>query len=116
MKTSAAIIASTLSLSQAMLHFGKCPTPQVVTTMDRAAFAGNWYEIQKDLMFPYTMTAECLTHEYKLQSDSDLRFRFRGWSAMMFFTYQSAFGELQNCGTSDAWSCEATMDGFDSRS
>ena len=116
MKTSAAIIASTLSLSQAMLHFGKCPTPQVVNTMDRAAFAGNWYEIQRDNMFPMEITAECVTHEYKLTNESELDLRFRGWYAMMFFQYSGVGGQLLECGTSNDWTCQATMAGGDKRS
>ena len=82
-----AVLAGSLSMAQAMLGFGACPKPALISSMDTTAFQGQWYEIERDFMFPMEISATCVTQEYKLNSDANLDFRFRGWYAMMFFTY-----------------------------
>ena len=109
-----AVLAGSLSMAQAMLGFGACPKPTLISSFDTTAMQGQWFEIERDMMFPYEMTAECVTHEYKLTSDANLRFRFRGWYPMMLFTYNGVGGELQQCsnGSSETWTCQGTMDDF----
>ena len=67
-----------IAAASATYSSGGCPNVAPIA-IDKAAFQGQWYEIQRDKIFPFEMGQECTTHEYKLQDNGDLKFRFRGW-------------------------------------
>jgi len=99
------------------LSGNKCPAVDTyaLRTVDVDRLEGNWYQVQKDMMFPWTMTCECSTQEYKKQDNGDSRFVYRCYSWMMAFQYVDAKGSMINCLNNDtATSCQSTMDGVGS--
>ena len=57
------------------------------------------------------IAAECVTHEYRANSDGTANFKFRAWYPYTF-GYQGVGGQLINCdrGTPDTFTCQGTMD------
>ena len=54
-KTVIALTASALMTTEARMGLGACPTANVVQNLDKAAFAGKWYEIKRDASFTWEM-------------------------------------------------------------
>ena len=56
--------AALATLTNARMSLGGCPDVDYVSSLDAKAYAGKWYEIEKDPMFPYTMGSECTFKEF----------------------------------------------------
>jgi lipocalin len=96
--------------AEARTGFGKCPDV-TVQTIDQNRWAGTWYEIQRDVMFPFEMGAECVTSVYKNNSSGGMDYFYRGYYWQMFFQYMGVGGKLSDCasGSPDTWSCKSVM-------
>ena len=115
MKTVLALTASAIMSVDARMGFGSCPDVSVVQNLDKAAFAGKWYEIKRDASFTYEFGQECSTQEYKLDGNGDLSFIFRTFVPMMAFTYQSIDGTMYKCDETleSGATCKFTMAGVE---
>ena len=89
------------------MTIGKCPDVDYMDTFDTAAYAGLWYEIERDGMFPYTMGSSCTFKEFTLDSNGDLDLWFGAYQPMMF-SYSGVGGKMY-CDASMDSTCEATM-------
>ena len=67
--------------SEARMWFGGCPNIPLVENFDAERFAGKWYEIERDAIFPMEMGQECVTHNYKYVGNNslDLYFHANAW-------------------------------------
>jgi lipocalin len=63
--STASLVAALLGSADARMGFGACPTDIKKVTIDQAKFAGTWYEIQRDILFPMELGAECVTSVYR---------------------------------------------------
>merc|ERR1719498_246979 len=110
-KTVLALTASAIMTTEARMGLGACPEASAVQVLDKARFAGKWYEIKRDASFTYEMGQECETQEYKLNHDGDLDLYFRAMFPMMAFTYQGVDGVLYQCDDvlDSGATCEASM-------
>ena len=108
MKTSilAALAASTVS---ARLGFGECPKVELQPNFDGERHAGQWYEAKRDKLFTWEFGQECGTQSYRKNSRGNYDLYFRAYVWMAGFSYVGAGGELRQCGTSNDWTCQATM-------
>merc|ERR1719183_1314332 len=97
------LLFALLNGASAKWSLGSCPTVDVVTDLDTELFAGNWYEIARDRMFPYEMGADCCTRQYHLRDDGDMDFWYR--AEYPLWGYGGVGGTYFDCGTSDDWSC-----------
>ena len=89
------------------MAFGKCPDVDNVTNLDKAAYAGLWYETERDQFFPFTMGSSCTFKDLTLDSNGDLDLWFGSYS---MFSYGGAPGKLY-CEDGMAETCDATMSG-----
>ena len=83
------VVASAVALLagnvDARMGFGSCPTDIKFQTIDQAKWAGTWYEIQRDILFPFEMGAECVTSVYKQNAEGGMDYYYRGYYWQMFF-------------------------------
>ena len=92
------------------MSFGECPkNVDYVTNLDKARYAGRWYEIEKDLEFPMTIGATCTYKDFTLDSNGDLDLWFGAYYWPMF-KYMGVGGTMY-CTAGDPNTCEATMTG-----
>ena len=109
----ASAVALLSNEAEARTNFGTCPdvTRQ---TIDQNRFAGTWYEIQRDMMFPWEMGAECVTSNYRNNSEGGMDYFYRGQATQMFFAYIGVGGKLSDCasGSADTWTCKSKMNYF----
>ena len=101
-------LAAAIAAANARMWFGDCPAVQYQENFDSDKFAGNWYEIERDAVFPFEMGQECSTQAYRSTGANslDLYFRAYFWMAL---DYKGIGGTLNQCGTSNDWTCQATM-------
>ena len=111
MKFFATALAAILGTTDARMGFGACPTDITFQTIDQDQFAGTWYEVQRDALFPMELGAECVTSVYKKNAEGGMDYFYRGYYWSMFFQYMGVGGSLSDCdkGTPDTWSCKSTM-------
>ena len=57
------LLAAPITQVEGRLSGGRCPQEDsyALRTIDQDKLNGKWYEAQKDMMFPWTMTCECTT-------------------------------------------------------
>ena len=101
------VLSAFLAAASAKMSFGSCPDVSNMESLDKSAYAGKWYEIQRDPMFPYTMGSTCTFKEYTLDSNGDLDLWFGAYQPMMF-SYAGVGGKMY-CDESMEETCEATM-------
>ena len=89
------------------MSVGSCPEVENMPTLDKAAYAGLWYEVEKDPMFPMTMGASCTFKEFTLDDNGDLDLWFGAYQTMMFNYY--GVGGKMFCEEGMDQTCEATM-------
>ena len=99
--------ASVLSTAEARMSFGLCPEVENVTTLDKEAYAGKWYQIEQDASFPFTMGGSCIFSDYKLDTNGDYDFHFGQYN---WFKYSGGGGKMF-CPANSKETCTATMDG-----
>ena len=99
--------AALLAGANAKMSLGKCPDVQNMETFDKSAYAGLWYEIERDPMFPFTMGSSCTFKDFTLDSNGDLELWFGAYQPMMF-SYSGVSG-MMYCDESMDETCEATM-------
>ena len=90
------IAVALLGLTQAKMGFGPCPEVELMSDLDTARFAGNWYEISRDSQFFMEMGYECTTQQYVLTDDGDMDFYYR---ANMMLMYNGIGGTVNECGS-----------------
>ena len=93
----ASAVALLSNEAEARTGFGTCPTDITVQTIDQNRWAGTWYEIQRDVMFPWEMGAECVTSNYRNNSAGGMDYFYRGQAQQMFFAYMGVGGKLRDC-------------------
>ena len=95
----------------ARFKFMMCPNNVDYMKLDQAKWEGNWYEIQRDMMFPMEIGAECVTQNFKQRADGNMEFFYRGYYWYYFFQYTGVGGQLQDCdsGSPVTQTCKATM-------
>ena len=94
------IAVALLGLTQAKMGFGPCPEVELMSDLDTARFAGNWYEISRDSQFFMEMGYECTTQQYVLNDDGNLDFYYRANMLHPMSMYGGIGGEVNNCGNS----------------
>jgi len=73
------------SSADARMGFGACPTDIQFQTIDQAKYAGTWYEVQRDILFPMELGAECVTSVYRENAEGGMDYYYRGYYWSMFF-------------------------------
>ena len=101
------VLSALFACASAKMSFGKCPDVNQVESLDKAAYAGLWYETERDMMFPMTMGSKCTFKDFTLDSNGDLELWFGAYQPMMF-SY-SGVGGMMYCDESMDETCEATM-------
>ena len=99
--------AALMMTADARMSIGSCPTIEPVKNLDVAAYAGNWYEIERDPMFPYTMMTECTYKKFTVDDNGDMDLWFGAYNEMRF-SYGGVGGKMYCPGNGDT-TCEATM-------
>ena len=107
--------AALLAGANAKMSLGKCPDVENMPSLDVAAYAGIWYETEKDPMFPMTIGSSCTFKEFTQDSNGDLELWF-GAKYPMGMGYGGVDGVMYNCDGSTDETCEATMGGGSKRS
>ena len=109
MKFFTSALAALLGTADARMGFGACPIDIAFQTIDQSKYAGTWYEIQRDVLFPMEIGAECVTSSYRENSEGGMDFYYRGYYWSMFFQYMGVGGTLSDCdqGSSDTWTCRS---------
>ena len=99
-----------LSTASARMSFGSCPDVKYIDNFKPADYAGKWYEIVRDRFNPYTVSADCVTKEFKVNADGDIDLNFRGYYNLAM-DYISGGGTMYQCseGSPTTWTCMATM-------
>ena len=64
MKFSALALTALGDVNAMINLFGTCPPVKLAENFDKAAYAGNWYEIARDSEFFYEMGHECTTQQF----------------------------------------------------
>ena len=111
MKSYAAILASLVATSEARVWFGECPAIDFDTGFDSAAFAGQWYEQQRDAAFTFEMDQMCSTGNYQLNDAGTLDVQWRALMPMNFYQYGSSPPGVMDC--SDSFNCAVSMGSSD---
>ena len=108
MKNTILTLAALTGSTSARMSFGECPKDvENVRTLDKARYAGMWYEIEKDMQFPMTIGSECTYKKFTVDSNGDLDLWFGGY---MMFQYRGVGGKMY-CEAGNPETCEATMTG-----
>ena len=112
MRTYQAVAAAFLATNaaNARLWFGECPSIDWNTGFNTAAFAGQWYEQERDAVFAYGSGSSCNTGNYKLNSQGTLDVVWRAYywvSLSGLFDYGSSPPGVMSCG--DSSNCEVSM-------
>ena len=103
-----AIIAAAVAEASARFSLGGCPKNlHNVQTLDKDRYAGMWYEIEKDIMFPMAIGAECTYKKFTVDSNDDLNLWFGAYSWPKL-SYSGVGGKMY-CTPGDKDTCEATM-------
>ncbi len=92
--------------TDARMWFGGCPAVPKVDSLDSARFAGPWYEIERDAIFPMEMGQECETQNYRLNDQGTLDLYFR---AEIMWNYGGIGGTMDCNNASQEGTCKATM-------
>ena len=87
------------------MSFGNCPEVDNVTTLDMDRYAGKWYQIEQDAMFPFTMGAQCTYKEFTKDSNGDFDLWFGNYN---WFEYKGTGGKMY-CPPNSKETCTATM-------
>ena len=101
-------LAAATSVS-ARLGFGECPKIALQPNFEADRHGGKWYEAKRDKLFAFEMGQECTTQNYRKNLDGTYGLYFRTYIWMMAFQYMGIGGKLSQCGTSNDWTCQATM-------
>ena len=88
--------------ADARMWFGGCPDVPMLSSLDQARFAGNWYEIERDAIFPMEMGQECSTQNYRVNSEGTLDLYFR---ADIMWNYSGIGGTMDCSNDSDDGTC-----------
>tara|TARA_B110000503_G_C6984396_1_gene344627 strand:+ start:203 stop:751 length:549 start_codon:yes stop_codon:yes gene_type:complete len=110
MKFSALALAALGDVNAMINLFGTCPEVKLAQNFDKAAFAGNWYEISRDGDFLVEMGQECVTLQLTSQTDGSLNFSLRAWMWQLLGGYSGVLGNLTQCGDQTNPTCIATSD------
>ena len=112
MKTTYAAIASLLAASaSARIWVGECPSIAWNTGFDSAAFAGQWYEQERDAVFTFEMDQMCSTANYVLNSEGTLDAQYRAMMPLNFYQYGSSPPGVLDC--SESFNCQISMGSSD---
>ena len=112
MKTYQATIAALFAATtEARLWVGECPSIDFNTGFDSAAFAGLWYEQERDATFTFEMDQMCSTANYVMNSKGTLDASFRSMMPLNFYQYGSSPPGVLDC--SESSDCKLTMNGGD---
>jgi lipocalin len=83
MKFSSLVAAGAIALlageTDARMGFGNCPVDIKFQTIDQSKWAGTWYEIQRDILFPFEIGAECVTSVYRPNAEGGMDYYYRGY-------------------------------------
>ena len=112
-KLSILLLLTANTVNSRMVIGSSCPSVDsyALSTIDTSRLTGSWYEVEKDGMFPWTMTCSCTTQEFQLAPSGDLRYTFKCSSWMMMGLYGEAKGSMRNCANTDIeGTCESNMD------
>ena len=90
---SALLLISPLTVSYGKVSFGKCPKVKYMEDFNPKAYVGKWYEIVRDRLNPMTISTDCVTKEFGLNTDGDVDLYFRGYYSLLF-RYNGAGGTL----------------------
>lgn len=108
MKSYAATLAALFAAStEARVWFGECPSVEWNTGFDHAAFAGQWYEQERDAVFTFEMGQMCSTGNYVLNSDGLLDVQYRALIPMNFYQYGQSPQGVMDC--TGGFDCKITM-------
>ena len=109
MRTFQAVVAALFAaeVTEARVWFGECPSVNWGTNFDSAAFAGNWYEQERDAVFTFEMDQMCSTAQYTLNNAGTLDASFRAMMPLNFYQYGSSPAGVMDCANS--WNCELSM-------
>ena len=58
---SAITMALFLGAADARMGTGPCPKVDILTSINTSDLEGKWHEIQRERMFPYGFSSECVT-------------------------------------------------------
>ena len=108
-------IVALVGVAQSAISFGKCPKVEYVDKFDATKYAGAWYNVYKDRLMPYTLTADCITQNFTPREDGNVDLYFRGYYWALA-DYMGVNGTMFQCGegSKDTWTCQATMGTTDS--
>jgi len=88
MKTYATTLVALFAASaEARMWFGECPNIEWDSDFNYAAFAGKWYEQERDAMFTMEMDQMCSTGNYVLRDDGLLDVQFGTRIPMNLYRY-----------------------------
>ena len=82
-----------LMTADARMSFGSCPTTENVSNLDVTAFAGTWYQIERDPMTPMNWMTECSYKKYTIDDNGDYDF-YTGVYFDMAFSYGGVSGKM----------------------
>lgn len=112
MKTFQAVIAALFAATaEARLWFGACPSVAWNSNFDSAAFAGQWYEQERDAVFTFEMDQMCSTANYVLNGEGTLDASYRAMMPINFYQYGSSPPGVLDC--RGGANCQLTMNGGD---
>lgn len=111
MRTYQAVAAAFLASSvDARLWFGACPKVDWMSNFDSAAFAGQWYEQERDAVFAFSSDTSCSTGNYVLNSEGTLDVVWRAYYTLSLgglWQYGSSPPGVMDC--SESSNCEISM-------
>ena len=110
MKTYAVTLAALFAASaEARMWIGECPNIDWITNFDHAAFAGQWYEQERDSWFTMEMDQMCSTANYVSRDDGLLDVQYGTVVPMRL--YQWGYSPKMKVDCSASSSCEVTVEG-----
>ena len=103
----AALASLFATTAEARMWLGECPSIEWNTGFDAAAFAGQWYEQERDAAFTFEMDQMCSTGNYELNSEGTLDVQWRAMVPMNFYQYGSSPPGKMDC--SESFNCQVSM-------
>ena len=99
-----------MGAAEAAISFGKCPKVEYADNFDATKYAGQWYNVYKDRLMPYTVSADCITENFTLREDGNVDLYFRGYYWLLA-DYMGVNGTMYQCGegSKDTFTCMASM-------
>merc|ERR1712032_584391 len=108
MKTYTATLAALFAASaEARMWFGECPAIEWDTGFDHSAFAGQWYEQERDAWFTFEMDQMCSQANYVMRSDGKMDVQYGAMIPMTFWTWGYSPKGVMDC--SGGYNCQLTM-------